>query len=77
MTEINNFDEAILNINKTTENSKYGDSDQNDILYSRWKTRYAETIGGFYDDFIKPRLPKTEILRKWNWIKENDLKLEL
>ena len=67
MIKINkNLDEAILNISEKTEKNKYGDSTQNDILYSRWKTRYAETIGGFYADFIKPRLPKPEVIREWN-----------
>ena len=57
---------AILNISNTRENNPYGDPAQNDILYSRWKTRYAETIGGFYADFIKPRLPKKEVVLEWH-----------
>ena len=66
MKKSNNLDEAILNICTTIENNEYGDSVQNEILYSRWKTRYAETIGGFYADFIKPRLPKKEVVLKWH-----------
>lgn len=64
--KLNSLDEAILNISKTKEKDKYGDATQDDILYSRWKTRYAETIGAFYADFIKPRLPKLEVIREWN-----------
>ena len=66
MAKLANLNEAILNLDKTKENNRYGDADQNDILYSRWKTRYAETIGDFYTDFIEPRLPKTEIVLEWN-----------
>ena len=71
MNKINNLDEAIINISKTRDDNTYGVATQNDILYSRWKTRYAETIGEFYADFIKPRLPKPEVVLAWHKVLMN------
>ena len=60
-----NLDEAILNIGKGRSNI-HGDKKTNETIYSRWETRYSTTIEDFYKDFIQPRLPKPEIVRKWH-----------
>ncbi len=62
---LNNLDEAILNISKTRSNT-HGDASKNNLLYSRWETRYAHTIDDFCNDFIFPRLPKPEWILKWH-----------
>ena len=65
MSDINNLNEAILNIGQI-QNNQYGDANTNEILYSRWKHRYSQTIGDFNYDFIEPRLPKPEIILEWH-----------
>lgn len=57
--------EALLNTRKGNRNP-YGDPQQNEILYSGWKHRYAETIDDFYRDFIKDRLPDPDVVRSWH-----------
>lgn len=65
MSKINNLNEAILNIGKTRKN-KYGDAKTNDIVYSRWDKYYSRTIGDFYEDFIKPRIPRPDVVLEWH-----------
>ena len=62
---LNNFDDAILNIGKSRDNT-HGNDKTNDILYSRWDKRYSATLGDFYKDFIELRLPDVDIVRKWH-----------
>ena len=61
---INNLTEAILNIGKTTK--KHGDVAVKDVVYSRWDTRYSETLDDFHKDFIERRFPDKDIILRWH-----------
>ena len=65
MTKISNLDEAVLNISKGRY-SRGGDTSENNILYSKWINSCDTTIGDFYSNFIKPRLPDSCIMLKWH-----------
>ena len=65
MTKVKNLTEAILNIDKSTENI-YGNPTTNKIVYSNWDNGHSSTIGDFYSDFIAPRLPNPQVVLKWN-----------
>ena len=55
----NNLTEALLN----TRNSE---TDPLHILYTPWKTRHSATMEDFYTDFLAPRLPAPDVVKRWH-----------